>query len=551
MPELWRTDLLPAGLRCHARSNDSAACAASRVHHEPCRYASGKCRTVSYWASRRDDDRLVFLRRVGQHTPTVPLRLPPTWAAFVQSVRLRLLADEGEVAHIFLADGTAVEPSHEGLRRLPDRATLYVSVGESFSGLRTNPYLPLPAARRFRAAVRLAVRRRSDCVPGRGVMLSVADRFMGPLRRLALSRVARLDCLMARFVSLCLGGWRDGHGDCVDAAAPSSWRRLHDGGRGAAPRASRIRWSSAEYHRVTWAKWSLMHLALFEASYALCVDADVALLHNPFARVDLSLVRGRALLIQEEMANCAAARHHTDWMCGRACRMNSGVFFSSSPDLSREVVQRLYPLAITERTWVDQDIVKHGLKNMSYTSCRLPGSFAGHCSVKYGVRLPPPCELVTYHPTCLRNASEKLEVVRALLRATESCEAPLASRHAARIHERAHCCRMKAQQVLPLLPTPGPDGAPPRAHGAPRRLTNATFAWCEQQCVDQPDCRYFSYSSDKANELMQRNVHELVDTLPDFGMPVCALCAHCDMLPGGTYSSWRMRRDWQDQALFL
>ena len=59
-----------------------------------------------------------------------------------------------------------------------------------------------------------------------------------------------------------------------------------------------MRWSSAEYHKVTWAKWGLMHLALFEASYALCIDADVVLLQNPFAHVELSLVRGRALLIQ-------------------------------------------------------------------------------------------------------------------------------------------------------------------------------------------------------------------------------------------------------------
>ena len=256
------------------------------------------------------------------------------------------------------------------------------------------------------------------------------------------------------------------------------------------------------------------------------------------------------------MANCAIARHHADWLCGRTCRMNSGVFFSSSPDLSRDVVQRLYPLAISDKTWVDQDIVKAGLKNMSYTSCRLPGSFAGHCSTKMRVRLPPPCELVTYHPTCLQNTSDKMAVVRELLTSVDDCEPVVERLHSTRIHEKAHCCRMLAQQVLPVVADSTRSrtihvGLFRRVRHAVTALKNVSLAWCEQQCLDQPDCRYFSYSAEKAELLLRSNDREFASTLPNFGKPICSLCAHCDLLPGGTYSSYRMRRDWADQGKFL
>jgi hypothetical protein len=238
--------------------------------------------------------------------------------------------------------------------------------------------------------------------------------------------------------------------------------------------------------------------------------------------------------------------------------MNSGVFFSSSPDLSRELVQRLYPLAISERTWVDQDIVKSGLKNLSYTSCRLPGSFAGHCSTKLNVRLPPPCELVTYHPTCLQHHDDKLSVMRQLLESTNACAPSVERVHSVRVHEKAHCCRMQAQQVLPILSDPPAprtihvhSGVLRRIRHAPHTHSNATIEWCEQQCLDQSDCRYYSYSREKAEQMLQDSEHELVNTLPNFGRPFCSLCAHCDMLPGGTFSSWRMRRDWEDQGKFL
>ena len=269
---------------------------------ENCRFAEGRCRSMTFWQSK-SDERFAFLRRVGEQTPTVTIKLPRTWSALLHVARQEILHGQGNVEHLFLGDGTEIEPDEIGLSRIANNAVIYVSAGETFAGIRVNPYIPLATARKFREEVRLAVQRTSSCVPGRGVMFSVVNRHMAPLRELGLHRVARMDCLMRRFVSLCLGGFRDAHGVCVDAPEVRNGRQLVDGGPAIRVEpfrssAKRMRWSSAEYHKVTWAKWSLMHLALFEASYALCIDADVVLLRNPFAHVELSLVRGRALLIQ-------------------------------------------------------------------------------------------------------------------------------------------------------------------------------------------------------------------------------------------------------------
>ena len=247
------------------------------------------------------------------------------------------------------------------------------------------------------------------------------------------------------------------------------------------------------------------------------------------------------------MGNCAIARNHMDRMCGPPCRMNSGVFFSSSPDLSREIMQRLYPVLFSSATWVDQDIVKHGLmNNLSYTSCRLPPSFAGHCSDKMGVRLPPTCEQVTYHTTCLKSTKDKLAVAKDILKRTEACEPVVRGRYSVRIHAHGHCCRWPALQVLPQTWEPSPRdfarfGPLRQRRHVVRPLHNVSLAWCERSCFEQPDCRYFSYSANKAELALKLN-DPLVHSLPEFGRPFCAMCAHCDMLPGSTYSSWRIER---------
>ena len=563
-------------LRCNAFSNSSARCEASRVGHLPCRHIEGRCRSMQFW-NTRPDTRNVFLRRIGYPKPTILVKLPDTWEQLLKLARQQVLHGVGMVEHIFLGDGSEVDASERGLSAINDREMLYVSTGETFTSVRVNPYIPPSTARQFRNEVRKAVLRESSCVPGRGVMFSVVNKHMAPLRELAMQRVASLDCLMRRFVSLCLGGYRNRFGVCVDApdVLPPG---LQAADNASSPTAIRLNWSSTEYHKVTWAKWGLMHLALFEASYALCVDADALLLRNPFEHVELSLLRGHALLIQarvkalrrphisyiswpsacavlmpvlllrqEEMANCAIARGHMDYMCGAPCRMNSGVFFSSSPDLSREIMQRLYPIVFTQSTWVDQDIVMKGMaENLSYSSCRLPPAFAGHCSDKLGVRIPPPCELVTYHTTCLKSTSDKLAVAQAVLKEAAKCEPDVRGAHSVRIHQAGHCCRWPAQQVPFLAPEPirantARIGPLRRHRHIVRPHKNLSFGWCEQACLDQPDCRFFSYSLLKA-ETAARYREPFVNLLPEFGRPFCALCAHCDMLPGGTYSSYRIER---------
>ncbi len=135
----------------------------------------------------------------------------------------------------------------------------------------TNPYVPRDVGLRLRAAVRLQLSEPSSCVPAGTVMLSAVNRAQAALRKLALSKVAHLDCLMHRFITLVWDHDGDESGSSVRAASPS----IHVT-------------SSSLYHYLTWSKWFVLSSALVHARAALFVDADVLLLRNPFSAPELS-----------------------------------------------------------------------------------------------------------------------------------------------------------------------------------------------------------------------------------------------------------------------
>ncbi len=135
----------------------------------------------------------------------------------------------------------------------------------------TNPYVPRDVGLRLRAAVRRQLSEPSSCVPAGAVMLSAVNSEQAALRKLALSKVAHLDCLMHRFITLVWDHDGDESGSSVRAASPSI------------PVSS-----SSLYHYLTWSKWFVLSSALVHARAALFVDADVLLLRNPFSAPELS-----------------------------------------------------------------------------------------------------------------------------------------------------------------------------------------------------------------------------------------------------------------------
>ena len=278
-----------------------------------------------------------------------------------------------------------------------------------------NPWVPVHVAEEFSTNVHYASLQQSTCVPPRGVLISIANRHVKTVRQTALSRVADLKCLMNRFVSLCLGGYRDHRdkfGVCVEGPKDTG----------------AMRFGTDAWHSLTWAKWPLLHLALLAgARPVVFVDADVLLLSNPFDHIgSASTLAAHALLHQEDHRGC-------EEVCDVPCRINTGVLVVTSAALCERVMQELHPRAMHPRLPLEQDVVQWGLKYFlradGFSTCRLPPSFAGYCGEPAerrrwrarGYRLPDRCGLVTYHATCVNGTSEKLSRLRAVLSEAKGC----------------------------------------------------------------------------------------------------------------------------------
>jgi hypothetical protein len=279
-----------------------------------------------------------------------------------------------------------------------------------------NPWVPSGVARQFASAVRNALHVKSTCVPDGYILISIVNQPMSALRRLGTSRIAHLRCLTSRIVSLCLAGYRDTLGTCVVTADDDSTQANEHAAA----------FLSTRWHELSWAKWSLLHIALTAGSRgALFVDADVVLFHNPFQHFGLPRPDAEGasalLLHQEDAAACMD-------VCNRPCRINTGVLFVTSGWLCAEVLRQLYPKQIKSKMPLDQDVLQWGLRRFlrqdgNVTTCRLPHSFVGHCA-EQSLRVKrqwSSCKLVAYHATCSANASMKLSNMRAVLEEANRC----------------------------------------------------------------------------------------------------------------------------------
>ena len=254
-----------------------------------------------------------------------------------------------------------------------------------------NSFVSAAVAIKFRSAVREVLQRGSSCVPRGMVMFSIVNRGWASTRALALSKVSGLACLMRRFVSLCLDGFSDGFGDCVDAPPVNTTRQfVKNTGR------DLMGFRSLAYHELTWAVWLLAHAAMQEASYALYVDADVVLLTNPFAHLDTPRA---SLLYAEELSDCSKAKGHLRPCSNNPCKLNAGLFLVSSARLTSDILSGAHPKSFGRRTPIQQDLVVRWIRSAmasagNHTFCRLPSTFAGLCSEALGVPLPRPCDQV-------------------------------------------------------------------------------------------------------------------------------------------------------------
>ena len=345
-----------------------------------------------------------------------------------------------------------------------------------------NRFFPPVVIAAFRSAVQAALVRESDCVPRGTVMFSMLNSKWASIRALSLSRVGSMACLMSRFVSLCLGGFTDEFGTCVDGPP------LEQGGS----------FRDKTYHELTWAVWMLAHAALLEASYALYVDADVVLLTNPFAHLD---VPRASMLYAEEVAGCNKAKGHLRPCSSNPCKLNAGLFLVSSTKLTFDILTQVQPKVVGRETPLSQDLIVNWIRSTrrpaaNHTFCRLPPTFAGYCSEVLHMTLPRACDRVTFHATCLRNASKEPHMKEALKNSAMCGDRRVQS---------GNCCRRA--------------GA-----GSPRidKMRNVPSSLdCADLCAKRPSCLYHSHS--------QQYRH-------------CFLCTQCDLYPGTLHARQAVAR---------
>lgn len=247
----------------------------------------------------------------------------------------------------------------------------------------------------IRVSVAASIARPSVCVPPDTVVVSMTGGKQTALRPLQFSQVKSRRCLLQRVVSLCFGNYTDEFGTCVGARA--------------LPQVV----GPAQYHRVTWSKWQLLHAALQEARAALFVDADVLLLRNPFHTPSILLARffGRD-----------AARHEAllyQYEGPGSNPLNSGQLFARSLDAVSDVLAE-QPVYFDGDTPLDQEIAFRALNRHGHRTARLPDAFAGNCW--FGPpEAPPWCSLITFHGHCTGSLQEKLTRLRLVLRETTQC----------------------------------------------------------------------------------------------------------------------------------
>ena len=269
----------------------------------------------------------------------------------------------------------------------------------------------------------------SSCVPGGSVILSYTNHHHLQLRSLQFERLKHLQCFMTKVVSVCYGEG-DSFGICIPAPVvpPSVFRR-------------------GAYIELLWAKWRLVHAALNVAKTVLFLDSDVVLLRNPF-----EVVRepwSHDIRFQTSLAcsarTCAETPKHEGLQVHgappimRPCQLNGGVFFVSNQKLVDRVLD-WEPALIGSRDInavnhadIDQDLADIVVRSGNFSFCPLPaGQFVGHC---FNRQLEPrgnrsffeglaPCQIATYHTTCIASAAQKGLAMQRMLNRTAHCNQP-------------------------------------------------------------------------------------------------------------------------------
>ena len=261
-------------------------------------------------------------------------------------------------------------------------------------------------------AVRRAVARPTPLVPPGVVMLSEANEYHAPLLVLQWRRLRELhgESMLQRLVAVC---W----GRATRLLRPEGLSRQCVEGP-AVPKSDMQRdfWTS-----LVWSKWEVMCDALLAARAALWLDADVALLRNPFAALAAPLWQAQAeLLYQPEHAHKGCQTPPGAPCTASPCvQINSGQMLVSSLALAR-AARAAQPENITNGRSsgrLEQDRIRVMVDQSGFRACPMPASaFVANCALankrtyaKRGLELPLArlCSVATFHANCLSNAQGK------------------------------------------------------------------------------------------------------------------------------------------------
>jgi hypothetical protein len=282
-------------------------------------------------------------------------------------------------------------------------------------------------------AVTAAIGTPSSCVPGGAVVLSVTNKHHQRLRPVQFSLICNQTCFMQRVVSVCFNNVSDAFGTCVRSTfvvPPSDFRR-------------------SNYANLIWAKWKIISDALQVATVAMWLDADVLIMRNPWAELQMlgstSLSQQQyAIRYQSEpppTATQAEACTVPIPVCEDCASFNGGQLLVRSASVARAMYRsRPRNLSNTER--LDQDWADAIINNNSrfahlvsgrrhhlsrVTSCVLPDSFAAQCWQQSSfVRSESGrqsewskrslCTRVTHHFNCVPSRKDKGEAMKVLAR---------------------------------------------------------------------------------------------------------------------------------------
>ena len=278
-------------------------------------------------------------------------------------------------------------------------------------------------------AVRRALATPSTCVPEGGVVLSVTNKHHARLRPLQFERIRHRSCFMDRVVSVCYNNVSDAFGSCVRSAfviPPSDFRR-------------------SNYANLIWAKWRIISDSLKAATMAMWLDADVLILRNPWASLNLlgppESTPQYDIRYQSDpppTANAEACVRPLP-MCPTCSSVNGGQLLVRSKALARAIYQAR-PRNLSNADQLDQDWVSAILFNDSYavslvskhrkqqlgsfSSCVLPNSFAAECwySPSFRIRATSAglvdsnsCDKATHHFNCVTHARGKAAQMKDML----------------------------------------------------------------------------------------------------------------------------------------